>query len=185
MPSINSRSTRLTTSSSRPPFGPRIRSALATAAERGRSAANKMKVQNISIVLLMALFSCNQSPFRAADTARVIIPISSKTFGPPTPTWQPSIRQVETFEAAIMRDLREIGADHVADNLKNYRFQYLGYGDTKTKILMNAFCTDAKKEFPEWRTHWVSVSDGSSCFFGATFDTRTGKAITLTFEPVL
>ena len=135
----------------------------------------------LALLISFTLLSCNKT-FTADDNARVVFPTEVETMFAPTPTWQPSLIQVKECEAALKEELIQNDSDEIAKSLNTYRFQYIGYGESKTRILMNAFCKQSFDQFPEWRTKWVAVLDGGACFFEATYDTSTQKISELSFH---
>lgn len=146
--------------------------------------AYKLIFHNLMLLISFALLSCNikENTFTADDSARVILPTDVKTMLSPTPTWQPSLKEVKECESALKNHLIRNDSNEIAKSLDTYRFQYIGYGESKTRILMNAFCKQSFDQFPEWRTKWVAVLDGGTCFFDATCDTSTLEISDLIFH---
>jgi hypothetical protein len=140
--------------------------------------------QILTFLVSFNLLSCNpnERPFTADDNARVIFPSDIKTMLAPTPTWQPSLTKVKECEAALKKQLIRNDSSEIAKSLDTYRFQYIGYGESRTRILMNAFCKETFDQFPEWRSKWVSVLDGGTCFFDATCNSTTQEISDLFFH---
>lgn len=56
--------------------------------------------------------------------------------------------------------------------------QYTGVeADGHRHLVVAGLCVP--DELPEWRTRWIEVMDGGSCFWDATMDLETGEIIQL------
>jgi len=129
--------------------------------------AYKLIFQYLLLLISFAFLSCKikENTFTADDSARIIFPTNAETFLAPAATWQPSVEKVKKCEAALKQHLTRNDSDDIAKSLNTYRFQYIGYGESRTRILINAFCKETFDQFPEWRTKWVAALDGGTCFF--------------------
>ncbi|MBI3125908.1 MAG: hypothetical protein HYZ10_16040 [Ignavibacteriales bacterium] len=88
--------------------------------------------------------------------------------------WTPTKSDVEELEKYlpvwISKNELDV-AKGILKDLKNYKRQYLGFLENgKRFIYVNAFCKSFYKNDKSWRTHFVFVMDGGSCFFQIIYD---------------
>jgi hypothetical protein len=97
--------------------------------------------------------------------------------------WLPTLTQVEELEAELPQYLAKSNhpdAGAMIAQLPKYRRQYLGYIDEgHRRIYVNAFCQGANASDESWRTRFVLVQDGGSCYFQAIYDVDSKRFIRL------
>ncbi len=98
------------------------------------------------------------------------------------PFWTPTEKDIKDLEDVLAKTLKESAdAQHqqIHQRLDSYKRQYVGVIRAgKRYIRVNCFCGDLKDE--DWRTRYVIVKDGGSCYFNFTYD-PLNKAISELF----
>jgi hypothetical protein len=112
---------------------------------------------------------------------------SLETYSAPLPRgeWMPTFRQygdaLEVFKYEYARWEHKTG--RTLRRFSDYRFQYYGVREKgRNLVFLNAFCSEYWEQAPEWRTRFVAVEGGGSCFFRAKVDVASGSIVELTMN---
>lgn len=96
--------------------------------------------------------------------------------------WRPSQSEVRRFERKLAFALEQARYDYPRDppaGLWQYSVQYIGYvRDGRRLIFANGGCG----YHSDVREQWMMVYDGGTCYFGASFDPRTGEFLGIGFN---
>ena len=97
----------------------------------------------------------------------------------------PAEEDVIRFEAGLPAALppaaNSTGEEVTAEDMDGYVRQYTGVeAEGHRQLIVAALC--APEDFPEWRTQWIEVNDGGTCFWDATMDLDTGEIIRFSFH---
>ena len=102
--------------------------------------------------------------------------------------WMPTLDQIEELERDLPLYLTKSNhpdAGAMVASLPNYRRQYLGFIDEgHQRIYVNAFCQGHTATDERWRTEFVLVQDGGSCYFQAVYDVESKHFIQLSVNGV-
>ena len=102
--------------------------------------------------------------------------------------WVPALTQIEELETNLPQHLAKSNhpdAGAMVARLPNYRRQYLGFIDEgHQRIYVNAFCQAHTANDESWRTEFVLVQDGGSCYFQIIYDVESKSFIRLSVNGV-
>lgn len=93
--------------------------------------------------------------------------------------WNPSEIEINDMFVTLVKYLQSTDEDQNIGNLENYRHQHFGYISADKQYIYNNYFCDNFDTDVEWRTTFISVSDGGNCFFQAIFDVSNQEIINL------